>query len=376
MLLLATLLSTSSAWAGSCDATVNKIGSLTTETVVAGFNDLARCDRKLAEANFNRFLEKATDSGVLEQLMMAAISAEVWNPAWTAVGKIQSYEARDEVTRAVGAACIDNPKVVTFLKGAFAGLREADFQQWDYAFVSCPDEALRGWIDEQVRKPPTASFDEKYDTLLAIHVRSRKIDALPALTVAAIQAGKSGGPFDAILSRMGEAAAGDMGAAVSADSQAKLEASMVEVAKGVPPELSRAVANTLANSGSDAAAASLLGSVFPDRVQAGGGFLYGALVIEQGDCGGKKTAVLHYTTATEPGKRWTILSALEEPMRAMKPKLKGCTVDSPWAVIQSPEPLKSASEVEDWADTVLKDYLANHKDYKASLQKEKGIALP
>jgi len=61
MLLIATLL-TSNAWAGSCDAALNRIDSLTKDTVVSGFVDLAKCDRKLAETHFTRFLSKATDA--------------------------------------------------------------------------------------------------------------------------------------------------------------------------------------------------------------------------------------------------------------------------------------------------------------------------
>ena len=90
---------------------------------------------------------------------------------------------------------------------------------------------------------------------------------------------------------------------------------------------------------------------------------------------GKKTAVLHYATVTEPGRRWSILGDLEAPMRALKGKLKGCTVDSPWAVLHSPEPVKSAAEAQAWMDGVLKEWAESHKDYKVSVQKEKSVAL-
>lgn len=375
MLLLATLLTTPGAWAAGCDSLVGRIGSLTAENVVSGFNDLAKCDAKLADANFNRFLEKATDSDTLVNLALAAVDQNVWNPMWLAIGKIQSYDARSEVTTRVGEACSEHTKVIPFLQGAYIGLRQVDFQQWTGAFISCNDAKLHDWEAVEVKKTPKGAYDEKYDSLLTIYVRSMKADALPALTEAAIKAGKEDGPFDGILAKMGDAVAGDMGASATPENQKKLEDALVAIAKAVPPKLAHNVANQLASSGSDAAAASLLPAVYPDRVQSGGGFLYGAASVEMGDCGGKKTAVIHYATVTEPGRRWTILGDIEGPMRAFKPKLKGCTVDSPWAVIQSPEPVKSANDAQDWIDGVVKDWSEAHKDYKVSVQKEKAVAL-
>lgn len=375
MLLIATLSSlVSSAWAGSCDAAVNKIGNLNQDTVVAGFTELAKCDKALAEANFNRFLEKATNTDVLVSLSLAAVDYDVWNPLWSAIGKIKDYSARDEVSVRVGEACTSHPKVVNFLQGAYLGLKEIDFQQWDDSYGACTDEKLWSWIDTQVKNAPSSSFDEKYDTLLSLYVRQRKVDALPALTEAAIKAGTSG-PFDSILAKMGESVAPDLGGSISPENQKKLEEALVSVARKVPAERARSIAIQLANSGSDAAAASLLPTIYPDRVQGNGSFIYGAASIEAGDCGGKKTAIIHYTTVTEPGKRWSILSDIEGSMRAFKAKLKGCTTEEPWAVLHSPEPLKSAGEVDAWVESVVKEWADSHKDYKVTTQKEKGLAL-
>ena len=69
------------------------------------------------------------------------------------------------------------------------------------------------------------------------------------------------------------------------------------------------MANQLANSGADAAAAQLLPTLFPDRMQAGGSFLYAAVAVEAGECDGKKSAILHFANITEAGKRWAIAPA-------------------------------------------------------------------
>jgi len=371
---LISLLWAAPAFAGSCDTLLSKIDGLNVSSVDAAFADLIKCDRKLAESNFNRYLAKATEPDALVGLAMLAVDNDIWNPLWTSIGKITDYSIRDEVTRQVGASCAEHPKVVNFLEGAYFGLRALDFQQWDDAFGECQDTNLWIWMDGKVKEAPKSSFDEKYDALMGIYIHTRKVDALPSLTEAAITSATDG-PFDSIISRMVASVAPDLGGSVSPENQSKLVAALVDVAKKVPAAQAHSVADQLANSGAEGAAASLLPSLYADRMQAGGSFIYGAASIEAGDCDGKKTAILHYTTVTEPGKRWTILGDIEAPMRAFKPKLKGCTVEEPWAVIHSPEPLKSASDVEKWLETAQAEWLESHKDYKVDTQKEKGVSL-
>lgn len=365
----------SPALAGACDSQLAKVSGLTPTTVASGFTALATCDKKLAEMNYNRFLEKATDSDALVALTLAAVDTEVWLPAWQSIGKIASYEAQDAVVLEIGAACTTNPKVSSFLQKAYTELKPVDYARWDDAIKTCEDAALWAALEVQVQSPPSARFDEKYDSLLAIYTKKKKVDALPALQAAAIKAAASG-PFDALISKMSEAAAGELGGSMSADAQARFEAAMLAVAQGVPVEQARTIADQLANAGSNSSAATLLSKVYADRMQKGGTFLYGVAAVELGDCGGKKSAVIHHATLTEPGKRWNILTDAEPVMRALKPKLKGCTVDPNWVVAQSPEPVKSASEAEKWAEEFIVKYTKDHADTKVSDQGEKGIVLP
>lgn len=363
------------AHAGTCDAQLGKIAGLTAETVAAGFKDIVGCDRKVAEANFNRYLEKATDSDALLALMLTAVDGDVWNPAWGALSKISSYDARDEVATSVGGACVDHPKVVSFLQGAYFGLRDVDFSQWDDSFAACSDEKLWTWVEQQVANVPPKQFDEKYGKIVGIYTKHRRGDALPVLQAAAIKAAGNGGPFDDLLSRMSDAVQPELGRDMSAEDQQKLADAMVGVAQKVPAERAKSIASTLANAGAEGPAASLLPTLYPDRVQSGGGFLYAVGTIEAGTCGGKKTAVLHYTSASEPGKRYSILGDLEPLMRAAKPKLgKDCTVESPWPVMHSPEPIKAAGEAEAWSDSIAKEWAS--KGYDVKTQKEKAVALP
>lgn len=361
--------------AASCDAHLNRVGGLSAENVAGAFADLVKCDRKAAEANFNRYLERATDSDAVVALFLTAVDAEVWNPVWAALGKISSYEARDEIAGRVGESCAERPKVVSFLQGAYFGLRDIEFKQWDDAYAACPAEPLWTWMDGQIQAPPAKVFDEKFDALMEIYVGHKKADALPALAAGAAKAAANNGPFDAMLQKMGDSVAPSLGGRIDPENQKKLEQAMIDVAKQVPVEKTRAIADQLAMSGSDEAAAQLLPKIYPDRVQGGGSFVYGAAAIEAGDCGGKKQAVIHYALVKEPGKRWNITPALEAPLRGAKPRLgKDCKVTEPWPVVPSSEPLPSAKDLDAWAEKVAAE---REKDgYDVKLQKEKEIGLP
>jgi hypothetical protein len=367
-------LAASYASAATCDAQLGKIGSLSADAAPGAFADLAKCDRKVAEANFNRYLERATDSDAVVALFLTAVDTEVWGPAWGALSKITSYDARDEIARRVGESCTDRAKVVPFLQGAYFGLRDIEFQQWDDAYRACTDPGLLAFVEKQVAAPPNKMFDEKFNALLDIFVKERRVESLPALTTGAIKAATDGGPFEAMLMKMGEAAAPQLGGQAAPEDQKKLEDALIAVAKQVAPDKARGVANQLANSGADAAAAQLLPTLFPDRVQGGGGFLYAAVAVEAGECDGKKSATLHYASVTEGGKRWAIAPAAEGPLRGTKAKLTKCTgVESPWPVLSTPEPLKASADGDKWLASIQAEW--EKKGFAVKVQKEKAVGL-
>ena len=373
-MIVSLLASVAIAHAASCDKQLAAVKGSDSTSVAAAYSALADCDKATAEASFTDALTKATDTDALTALAQVAIGKELWKPMWSALGKISSYDARDEVATAVGAGCAEDPKVVAFLQGAYFGLRDIEFQQWDDAFIACQDPELTKWMEKQIKTPPKKNFDEKFVNLMSIYVKKVKVDALPVLTLGAVVAANAdAGPFDAMLFKMGEAVAPEMGAAMTTDSTARLEVAMVEVASQVSKEKAMAVASQLANSGSESAAAKLL-PVLYGEFATGGVYTYGAASIEAGDCSGKKQAVLHYASVAEPGKRWSIRADIEAPLRTAKVKLKGCTTDSPWPVVHSPAPVKGNSGVDAWIKSLEKDWA--EKGYDVKLQKEKTVTLP
>ena len=360
--------------AGTCDPLVKKADTVKGEGVAAAYSALIKCDKKVAEDNFIRFMTSAGDAQSLVQLSLTAIDAEIWSPVWSMIGKISDYSARDEVASEVGTACMDHPQVVKFLQGAYFGLRETDFGQWDDAFRSCESPDLVTWMTQQVEAPPDKQFDEKFNTVVDVYAKRQGASALPSLTKGAIKAAKAG-PFDTMISAMESSVAPSLGEEMTADGRAALESSYVSVAQKVGSDKARAVADRLANSGSEEAAAKLLPAVYPDRVQAGGGFLYGGATFETADCKGTKTLVIHYASVTEAGKMWNILASAEAPLRGLKPKLDKCKPESadPWPTAVSPEPLKDAKAVQAWVTTLQKQW--TDKGYTVTLKEEKPIAL-
>jgi len=368
---LSLVLLSTPAHAGKCDAIIKRADTVAPEALPQVFGAAIACDHKEAEGSFPRFMTRATDSDILVQLSLVAIDADVWNPVWTMPGKISDYNMRDVIAGDVGAACTSHPKVIQFLEGAYFGLRGLDFKQWSNAFSSCDSPDIDGWLQAQLETPPKGAYDEKFDMLMGLYVRRKGPQSIEVLKKTAIAAA-DGGPYDSVLMQMDEAVAPKLGAEITDENRAVLEAALVEIAENVKPQQAKAVAERLVAAGADASAAHLLPSVFPDRQQ-DGGFVWGGVSIERGDCKGVKTAIVHAAEIYEPGKRWVVTPDQVTQLRALKPSLKKCTVeDGDWPVIVSPEPLK-AGALDAWARQVGSDYAG--QGYQVEVKSEKGITL-
>ena len=372
-LLLAATLGPSTAEA-SCQYLVRRANASSSSTLARNFTSLAKCSQQEAEASFNGLLPRAKSVDTLVDLSMAAIETEVWTPVWRVLSHdALDYDVRDQVATVIGEKCTENPKIVAFLKGAYFGLRDLEFQQWDDALVACQDSDWGDWLAQQAQTPPSSMFDDKYNALLSVVGTRLKADALPIFTKAAIKAADNG-PFDAILMQMESAVQPGIGEPIKPEDKARLESSLVEIASNVNRDKARSVADRLANAGAEAAAASLLPSVYPDRVDEDGGFLYGAASIERATCKGEKTAVLHVARVEEPGSRWIILNDVRAPLRALKPRLGKCDAEgSEWGVSTTPEPVASSKDVDAWVDQLEKQW--TDKGYDVSVKKEKTITL-
>ncbi len=358
------------AQAASCDHFARKASTTRGDSLVAAYKDFLSCDKSAAEKAYPEFMKASSEVDTLVRLSLTAIRAQAFTPVWKMMDKIPDYSARDEVAEGVGLSCATEPTVITFLQGAYFGLRDIQFQQWDDAFVACENADFDAWLQERVSDPPASSYNDKYNTVVTIYVKRKGADSLTALERAAVDAATKGGPFNTIIEFMSDSVqTRGRPKASSGDAKQKLESALINVAGSVGPEQAALVADRLYNTGSEAAAATLLPRVYPDRVQSDDNMLYGAASIEF--C--EKQAVIHFAPVREPAKRWSILTDIEEPMRAFKPRLK-CTASAPWPVLATPQPISESNEITSWVDSLLA--LWAKKGFVVKTKGEKEITLP
>ncbi|MBT3220352.1 MAG: hypothetical protein HN348_14800 [Proteobacteria bacterium] len=362
------LLLPATGFAGKCDYLVKRAGTTQGDALVRAYSDLLKCDQELAQSSFDEFMRNSKDVGTLVDLSMVAIRAKTYTPVWSMLEKIPDYGARDEVSKGIGSKCNKEPEVVTFLKGAYYGLRGRQFSQFESALITCNSPELTTWLEEVVATPPSASYDEKYNAVITAYVKQKRGNALPILERAAVAAAGNGGPFNTVIEKMEQAVQPVFGEDMTDEEKAKLEASLITVAGAVIPEQAAMVADRLYNSGNQAAAASLLPRVYPDRVQSGGRLMYGVAAIESCD----SQTVVHYTAVYEPSKRWSILEDVTDTARGFKARLK-CESNDPWPVLSTSEPLARKADVDTWVNGLVEQWVA--KGHETKSKSEKDISL-
>jgi hypothetical protein len=356
----------SAAWAGKCDTHAKKAASAKGDALVGAYTSLLACSKEEAEMNFDAFMKASADVDTLVNLSLASIEAESFVPVWHMIEKLP-YENREAVTEGIGAACEDNVKVITFLQGAYAALKDVEFGRWESALRTCKASDLTKWLDGAVANPPSSTYNEKYSTLLTAYARRQGASALPGMQRAAVKVAKDGGPFNAILEKMDQAVQpAGIGEEVSAKDRKVLTAALVSIAKGADAEHAKMVADRLFNAGAEEAAASLLPTIYSDRLD-GGKLQYGAASIEA--C--EKQAIVHWTSVTEGGKRWSIAADLDGPMRSYKAKLK-CD-SGEWPIVFTPEPVTSGKEISDFVDQIVTEW--EGKSFDVKQKEEKALSL-
>lgn len=338
------------------------------DKAVKTYQSLLACNKSIAEANFNSYIKVSGDIENLISLAISAIDAEAFNPVWTMLDAVP-YANREDVAYGIGEHCATNPKLAPFLQGAYYALHGVGFSQWETALVNCDNDTVSDWVTATVSSPPNTSFNPKYETMANVVVKRQGADGLTTLENAAIASSKNGGPFSLLLGKM-EAAVkpAEYGADLSTEDRIKLNEALSRVAKQVTPEQAGAVADRLFNSGSEEAAASLLSTVYSEQIQDDGTLLYGIAAIEQ--CDGR--AMVHWTTLSDPAKRWSILSSADSSAANFSSKLK-CIAPQPWPVVATPQPLTTKAEVEAWVVDISTPW--EEKGNKVKQKKEKAIVL-
>lgn len=361
-----------------CESLVRTGANQEGAQLIQTYARLIKCDKEAAQTAYSTFMQRAGSGGSedLSALALVAINNQIWNPVWEMIGKISDYNARDEIASIIGEKCAENEGVVNFLQGAYFGLRDLDFKQWDDALITCAAPAFEEWLIRTVENPPAKQYDEKWDTLASVLVKRQKVDSLKHLSTAAVAAASNNGPYDTILSHMADAIDAPFGQEPNPEDQLKLQAALVNVAKQVDAERALAVAGRLSDAGAQTQAASLLATIYPDRVSSKGVFRYAAGAVESAICKGEeKTVVIHLAIIKEPGKRFDIFEEVTEPLRATKRRLGKCAPDvQPWPIWVSKTPLTTNGSPSESAAALVQDW--EGRGYRVSIRSEKAITLP
>ncbi|MCB9680762.1 MAG: hypothetical protein H6733_04750 [Alphaproteobacteria bacterium] len=337
----------SAALAGKCDSLVAAASSAKGDALVSTYKRLGACDGDAARTEYERFMVKAGDLETLVPLTLSAISLEAHTSIWKGMDRVP-YEFRGQLAQQVGEACSTQPEVVTFVQAAYVALKGAEFATWVPAMKACEAPAMTTWLEEVLVDPPTSTYNEKYNAVLQAYVDTRRMDALPTLEKAATVIAGRGGPLSLVLDAMQRATQPESFRDQPDPADVTtVEEALVRIAQAAPPEVARQVADRIYALGSEPLAASLLPSIYADRVQSGGGLMWVAAAIEQ--CDGD--AVVHWVSWTEAPTRLAVLEPATAPLRAAKPKLK-CAGD-PWVVRASETPVAGRAGAEAFVQAIV-----------------------
>lgn len=349
----------------ACEAEGAALDAASGAAVAPAFNALARCNPGVAPERFAAAVKQTGDTESLAALAQGAIGLGLNDVVYGMLETIPDYAARTDVARMLGSRCADDPKVLAFVSGAHAALKDRAFVGWSPALASCPADGLTAELQRLAAEVPQRAFDDKYAKVVDLYAERKKAEALPVLEEAAVAAAK-GGPYPVVVDAMAKAVTpSGIGQKPSDADRDALVAALGRVADHATPEQVQKLADTLVAVGAADEAPSLLPRIYPDRVQSDGGFLYGVAAVET--C--EDEALVHFAVVEEPGKRWTIEQDVRGPAEAFKPRLK-CKASGQYTISVTPGPVASANAVAEWAQTV-----ADGGKAQAKVKEEPPITL-
>ena len=321
------------------------------------FAALATCDAKAAKAAakaaFPRFLsgEDADRALVLAIKLGEGAVAASWIDA-------QLPDERSRAIASLGPACKDDPAVQAWFVERRATLGDAFWsQRWYRALATCPAESVQAILWSELDKGAGADR-ARYFGVLQTAAAGSGAGAGPELTTLL-----SAATDPEIQSQIIQA----YGLAAGLGSVAGLNGALAEqgaaaIVAAAPRLQSKAVDQarlTLGGLGAEAAADGLVVSRYKERVQPGGGLLYGAIAIEDAVCKGDKPQQrVHVAAVQDPGRTWPdqladkVKGATDGVWTLDLPSRCKGTGGTTWAL--TPEPVADEAALKAWADAALK----------------------
>lgn len=365
-LLISLLLTQSTAAAGPPEAApcataplVKEIAEGTPDVAATAFTTLARCAPAVAKKEAPKAWARLVQGEPSDQASVAAIEIGAQDAVATWITGLQSDE-RARAIKALGAACGASPAVQGFFVERAAKLGD-DFwdQRWYRALEACPAPEVQGLLVAQLERG--AADRARWGGVLEVYARGQKGAALPTLT-GLLNKNTDAELQSIIIGALGDVARASAGAA---DAEA-VRSTAIEAIKGgaakLQPRAMEAARLTVVALGDEQGADKLAEVRFADRAQADGSHRWGLVVLETATC--KKDKVqqrVHVGTASEPGNTWPDqMKARVEPSIGSKwptDLIKACKGEGKAEIYLSPEPLKSAEEINAWNEQQLKSLI-------------------
>jgi len=334
------------AWsaAAACETEVSALQSAEGPHVAQAFAAVAACDPTVAGGQLGGAVKRTGDVESLVSLAQAAIDAGLATEVHGMLEPIPDWAAREETARAIGALCTSDPKILEYVVGLHGSVKDRTFVAWSGALRTCEAPELTAELEALAAKPSATAFDDKYATVVDLYATKKGVDAIPVLEKAAIASAK-GGPFPVVVDALLKAATPEgIGTRPEGAAREALIGAFTRIATAATPDQVTTLADKLVAMGAEDAAAALLVHIYPDRVQPDGGFVYGVAAVER--C--EDEALVHWAVVREPGTRWAVTDAVQEPASSFEPRLK-CKTPAPYTVVTTPGPVASTADVGAWA---------------------------
>jgi hypothetical protein len=303
MLILSTLV-TLAARAEACDAKAlsKQLAEAAPNAAADLYSQLAACDPAVAKAMAPKVVPKFLAETPDHKAAIAAIEVGAPDVVRTWVAGLQSDEKARTIA-ALGASCTDSAAVQQFFAAGPPALGEAFWtDRWYRGLETCRVPAVQSILKAQLEKGVGADRS-RFVSVLEVYSRNLGAGALPMLEQFA-KAQKDPEVLSYVVASFADAA--QVGSETADPKVAEAAArTIVDLAPAWPDKAVEQARITLKALGDERASDTLVLVRYKGAIQADGGLLYGAVVVEDATCkSGKHEQTVHMAEVHDPGQTW------------------------------------------------------------------------
>lgn len=377
LLVLATL----GARAADCDAAALKdaVEAATPATVATAWSNLAACDPDAAKEEAEQTFTTALPGTDVKDAMLKALQLHLDDEVRGYLQRIPSDE-RSKAIGWLGDQCADHEEVGPFFVESHEVLGP-DFwaNRWHRGLTDCRTDGVRKLLSDALYGNEvgmkTAVDRAQFFSVLEVYARNLRADALPTLTKLATEL-QDEDEVTYVINAFGDAVGVGSEDGVDHDVAKQAVTALQKLGPGLPPRAVEQGRSILQALGNDQAADAYAKFRWPAAFRNGHyAYRYAVVATETTTCGnGKKQAVAHYATFTEPGKLWPEeVADLVKDKLAYEWQLDGshlCRGDFAltWSLPHEPFETEDASQA--WLEEQLATFEQKTSGFKKSATKK------